>query len=254
MIARLQPVAAEELPAIVIVPDAVGQAIVRPVFSTREDIRLDSLRLHIQRATDGQHTHSFNINCDGLGLRRLRVVMTVAVGGGNGNDTHDSDKFVCPGNGRLWVSGWSRSEGSGHRDGKRGRPPSVNLYKQAIGLKLPLIISSARVGITAHQPLVVGADNRRNPGKRNTACTAQRATLIKPNCKGAAHRKLNNIAITGPPPFACRRPPQTIRHSEFRTHRSAKILGTIPQRQDYPALARRRHAPARADLNAGPGG
>ena len=30
-------------------------------------------------------------------------------------------------------------------------------------------------------------------------------------------------------------------------------MGTVPQRQDYPALARRRHALARADLNAGPG-
>ena len=30
-------------------------------------------------------------------------------------------------------------------------------------------------------------------------------------------------------------------------------MGTIPQRQDYPALARRSHAPARADPNAGAG-
>ena len=30
-------------------------------------------------------------------------------------------------------------------------------------------------------------------------------------------------------------------------------MGTVPQCQDYPALARRSHAPARADLDAGPG-
>ena len=30
-------------------------------------------------------------------------------------------------------------------------------------------------------------------------------------------------------------------------------METVPQRQDYPALARRSHAPARADPNAGSG-
>ena len=30
-------------------------------------------------------------------------------------------------------------------------------------------------------------------------------------------------------------------------------MGTVPQCQDYPALARRIHAPARADPNAGIG-
>ena len=96
-------------------------------------------------------------------------------------------------------------------------PTSRDLPHFSASLATPSATAGHAIGMekpstNRAQPPAVGADNRRNPGKRKHSLHC--ATLIRPN-KGDAHRTLNDIAIAGPPPFACLRPPQTIRHSEL---------------------------------------